>query len=92
MISSIEIKSNDIDDDNYSPVFQRSKKEFVLKLSDKTSEEIMAVFDCLVRLKDFGPTRRALLINIMVERMTTLPIENGLSTKSASPTWEDIFF
>ena len=43
MISSIELKSNDIDDDNYSPVFQRSKKEFVLKLSEKVSQEINTV-------------------------------------------------
>lgn len=38
MIASIELKSNDIDDDNYSPVFQRSKKEFVLRVSDKVSQ------------------------------------------------------
>jgi len=34
MISSIEIKSDDMDSENYSPVFTRSKKEYVLKLSD----------------------------------------------------------
>ena len=92
MISSIELKSNDIDDDNYSPVFQRSKKEFVLKLSDKTAEEILAVFHYLIRSKDFGATRRTLLISITVERMTTQPIENGPSTKSPSLTWAAISF
>lgn len=92
MISSIEIKSNDIDDDNYSPVFQRSKKEFVLKLSDKTAEEVLAVFDYLIRFKDFTAIRKALLISITVERMTTHYIENGLSRKSPTPTWEDILF
>jgi hypothetical protein len=49
MISSIELKSNDIDDDNYSPVFQRSKKEFVLKLSEKATQEVNSVNYLLIK-------------------------------------------
>lgn len=51
MIASIELKSNDIDDDNYSPVFQRSKKEFVLKLSEKAVQEVSSVNYLLFRSK-----------------------------------------
>jgi hypothetical protein len=49
MISSIELKSNDIDDGNYSPVFQRSKKEFVLKLSEKATQEVNSVNYLLIK-------------------------------------------
>ena len=84
MISSIELKSNDIDDDNYSPVFQRSKKEFVLKLSEKVSQEINTVnyyknnlSSILVSITTEKISQR----NIMEEKMITQPTENGQSIK-----------
>ncbi len=35
MISNIELKSLDYDDENFSPVFDRSKKEVFFKPSEK---------------------------------------------------------
>jgi hypothetical protein len=88
MISSIELKSNDIDDDNYSPVFQRSKKEFVLKLSEKVAQEINTV-NCYHLIFSLTPvlttTEKISSRNIMVEKMITQPIENGQSIKSVLP-------
>lgn len=91
MISSIELKSNDIDDDNYSPVFQRSKKEFVLKVSDKVTQEVSAVTPSLSRSKTSTPTTgRDSSKNITEVKMTTPSTESGRSTKSDSPTSVDI--
>jgi hypothetical protein len=88
MISSIELKSNDIDDDNYSPVFQRSKKEFVLKLSEKVAQEINTVnfYHLIFSLTPvLTTTEKISSRNIMVEKMITQPIENGQSIKSVLP-------
>jgi hypothetical protein len=43
MIASIELKSTDFDDENFSPVFGRPKKEFFLKPSEKFASDIQKV-------------------------------------------------
>ena len=45
MIANIELKSLDFDDENFSPVFNRSKKEFFLELSEKYKKDISRVCD-----------------------------------------------
>lgn len=39
MIANIELKSLDFDDENFSPVFNRSKKEFFLQFSEKYKKD-----------------------------------------------------
>lgn len=39
MIANIELKSLDFDDENFSPVFNRSKKEFFLSFSEKYKKD-----------------------------------------------------
>ena len=41
MIASIELKSTDFNDENFSPVFNRVTKEFFLKPGEKYSEGIL---------------------------------------------------
>ena len=44
MIASIELKSTDFNDENFSPVFNRVTKEFFLSQSDKYKEGIFLIF------------------------------------------------
>lgn len=43
MISSIELKSSDFDDENFSPVFDRPKKEAKLELGEKFYRDMSIV-------------------------------------------------
>jgi hypothetical protein len=40
MIANIELKSLDFDDENFSPVFNRSKKEFFLEASERYKKDL----------------------------------------------------
>ena len=40
MIANIELKSLDYDDENFSPVFTRAKKEFFLTHSERYKKDI----------------------------------------------------
>lgn len=44
MVANIELKSLDFDDENFSPVFNRTKKEFFLTMSEKYKKDISRVF------------------------------------------------
>jgi hypothetical protein len=43
MISSIELKSDDFNDENFSPVFSRLKKESYLSIGDKYRKDMAIV-------------------------------------------------
>jgi len=43
MIANIELKSLDFDDENFSPVFNRSKEEFFLQPSEKFMMDMQRV-------------------------------------------------
>jgi hypothetical protein len=43
MIANIELKSLDFDDENFSPVFNRTKEEFFLQPSEKFLNDISRV-------------------------------------------------
>lgn len=45
MISSIELKSQDFDDENFSPVFNRKTQEFFLEPSEKFKNDHNKVID-----------------------------------------------
>lgn len=44
MIANIELKSLDFEDENFSPVFDRAKKEYFLKPGDKYKSDYERVF------------------------------------------------
>lgn len=44
MIANIELKSLDFDDENFSPVFNRSKKEAFIEMSDKYKKDLSRVY------------------------------------------------
>lgn len=44
MIANIELKSLDFEDENFSPVFNRTKEEFFLKPSEKYLNDMSRVF------------------------------------------------
>ena len=44
MIADIELKSLDFDDENFSPVFNRTKQEFFLGRSEKYKNDISRVY------------------------------------------------
>jgi len=43
MVANIELKSLDFDDENFSPVFNRTKTEFFLEPSEKYKSDIARV-------------------------------------------------
>lgn len=44
MVSNIELKSLDFDDENFSPVFDRAKQEYFLQPGQKVKADLYKVY------------------------------------------------
>lgn len=85
MIASIELKSQDFNDENFSPVFTRLKKEFVLRPGEKFSKDMAKVTESSLSWTTrsiSGPTTRCSTSTMGAS--TTTPTGEAGPSKSSS--------